>query len=363
MSFNGGQPAGVLLRADASASIGLGHCLRLLALAEGMVRRGGSAVFVVGGQSQCIASQLESRGFVVIPFWGTTGSDEDLRFVHKVGAAVGAHTVCIDGYDFPEGYYRQLRSEFVTVAMDDLASQAFDVDLVINPNFAGEHLPYKTSHGTRLLCGADYILLRSEFTQWQLEKEEVDTVRGRVRHLLITFGGSDPTGGGARILRALAGMAPMSITVVLGAGFIEDSQFFPAVLSALADGHSVVLASQPSDMSNCIAWADAAISACGGTLWELAYFGIPVVGFSVVDNQDSIAASLKKQDRIAGGQRLDSLSDSDLSEILSEFMRDREKRAELLRRFAEVVDGLGVERVLDGMDECRIARSQGLISA
>ena len=251
----------------------------------------------------------------------------------------------------------------MTVAMDDLASQAFDVDLVINPNFAGERLPYKTSHGTRLLCGADYILLRSEFTRWQLDKEGDDTEMGVVRHLLITFGGSDPTGGGARILRAMAGMAPMSITVVLGAGFVVDKAFFPSVYCALADGHSVVLVKQPSDMSNCIAWADAAISACGGTLWELAYFGIPVVGFSVVDNQDAIARTLKQQGRIAGGSRLDSLPDSELSEILTEFIQSSAIRAELRSRFAEVVDGLGVERALDGMEECRIAGLQSKRSA
>jgi spore coat polysaccharide biosynthesis predicted glycosyltransferase SpsG len=96
-------------------------------------------------------------------------------------------------------------------------------------------------------------------------------------------------------------------------------------------------------------WADLAICAGGSTCWELAYMGVPSIILILAENQRGIAESLAE----AGaadclGWHADAGSGA-ITEAVARLVADPERRAALTRRGRRLVDGQGVERVVDAL--------------
>lgn len=338
----------IVLRADASETIGAGHAMRLLALAEAMHRRGGDARFLLGGAPEFVASKLRKRGFVVDLFLGEIGSVADQQALCRLADSVDASAVVVDGYHFDSRYLAAVQQCYPTVVMDDLGGSSLPVDLVVNSDYGAEKLAYSTSGSPQLLLGSSYALLRSEFIRRARTLDSAPSPLGLAK-VLITFGGSDPANASVRVLHSLIDREPLHIHVVLGGGYQHRLELSGVVQLAEERGHIVELISNPSDMATCLAWADMVISAAGGTLWELSYLGLAVAAYSVVDNQDPVATSLRDKNMIFAGQRLDTLSDSALRASLSGMFDDAEERVRRANRFSALIDGCGAERVLDAI--------------
>ncbi|MBN1104389.1 MAG: hypothetical protein JXL84_13310, partial [Deltaproteobacteria bacterium] len=111
------------------------------------------------------------------------------------------------------------------------------------------------------------------------------------------------------------------------------------------------------DMAALMAWADMAVSGGGSTCWEMAYMGLPNLVLVLAENQKGVAVSL---DRLGCSVRVGSketLSAGRMSEIAGALVRDRDKRRHMAEKGRSLVDGLGVQRVVDRMME--IAGSAG----
>ena len=112
-------------------------------------------------------------------------------------------------------------------------------------------------------------------------------------------------------------------------------------------GHDIEIQRAPDDIAAVFAGADAAISAAGGTLGELAYLGVPAIGYAIVDDQVAPARELVRLGAIAGGATLAEQSDAELREQLARFFADDAARMQVRERALETADGEGARRVLD----------------
>jgi spore coat polysaccharide biosynthesis predicted glycosyltransferase SpsG len=144
--------------------------------------------------------------------------------------------------------------------------------------------------------------------------------------------------------------APLEIHVVVG------PYFSPALRQeienlAAASRHRVSLIEAPEDLRAEMLWCDLAIATSGLTKYELAATGTPTVLLS------HDAAHAKNNEAFAAlGISLDlgeasRLSSSAISEAVSGLLQDSAGREEMSRRGRATVDGAGVERIIDVIEE------------
>ncbi|MBL9037518.1 MAG: hypothetical protein JNG84_03280, partial [Archangium sp.] len=97
---------GLFIRADASASMGTGHVMRMLALAEAW-REAGGAVTFGGAIPPALVTRLERSGASVV---ASPAGGDDAQFTVAAAKAAGASIVVADGYHFPLEYQRRVRA-------------------------------------------------------------------------------------------------------------------------------------------------------------------------------------------------------------------------------------------------------------
>ena len=190
----------------------------------------------------------------------------------------GARALVIDSYEVREECLSRVRASLVAV-IDDLADRSLPVDLVINGAANACELAYRTSPGTRLLLGPEYVLLRKEFAQ-----APTRSISANVKRVLITVGGMDPHVLTPRLIawtqEALEGVA---IDVVVGPFFGEDSV---AQAEKMAAGNpAVAVHRDPAAIRNLMLACDLALTGGGQTTYELAATGTPAVAIRIADNQ------------------------------------------------------------------------------
>ena len=187
-----------------------------------------------------------------------------------------------------EGQMRPFTGKIMVI--DDLADRPHDCDLLLDQNlYKGMERRYEglvPDHCERLL-GPRYALLRPEFAAARRTLRHRD---GRVRRILVFFGGSDLSNETAKALEAirLLNRSDIAVDVVVGASnakgdmIREICQRMPNTCFHL----------QVENMAELMALADLAIGAGGTTTWERCYLGLPTIVLVLADNQREVAEAM-----------------------------------------------------------------------
>lgn len=166
----------------------------------------------------------------------------------------------IDSYQLPLEAYEWV-SERVKRAIffDDTLRLDYPKGVILNAAMGAESLPYTPKEGRELWLGKEYALVRKEF--WNRPKKSISP---KIQSLLLTLGGS-----------ALGAEAQRRIEALL-------RERFPALeILTLAPSQNPSAAEIVAKMRR----ADIALSASGGTLYELAACGVPTIALKLVENQ------------------------------------------------------------------------------
>lgn len=337
----------LLVRTDASSAIGLGHAMRCLSLAEAYAEAGGTVAFLMVAPPEAFAERATRGGAEVRSLAVAPGSMEDLRETLTAAEQLGAAWIVLDGYHFDSDYQSGLVAGGPPVlALDDHGHVSrYSAALVLNQNVGADERAYgNRGPGTRLLLGPRFALLREEFRRWARPREPTPP---RARHVVVTFGGSDPENVSGRVLEALADVdVPVEVDLVVGPSNVNRD-----ALEAAADRcpHPVEVLVDVSDMAARLAGADLAIAAAGVTALELARVGTPHIAIAIADNQRPGAHALGRDGVIVDlGWHAD-VSRAAIADAVAALAEDPGWRAELSRRGRGLVDGRGAERVLAAM--------------
>ncbi len=332
---------------DAGEQIGLGHLRRCMTLGAALQEKGCEVRFIVP-RAPLVQMLLRQNGFsesVPIDFESSTL----LKETRAILTQFAAEFLIIDSYRI-----RNVHSGSVPArvgVLDDLADRWLPVDLVINSGVSASDLNHQVPSHTRLLLGAEYVLLRKEFRQ-NLER----IVRAGVRSVLIPVGGMDPHGLTPRLLDwALRFYGDIDITVLVGPFFSAETcrQLKDIALSR----PNIQLDSEAAHVRELMLSSDVAISGGGQTTYELAATGTPAVGIMLADNQRSNLRGLA-----AAGTLLwaGSADDDDLHVKVDDCLgrlNDVACRTALSKAGRGLVDGLGADRAAQAIIElCTDAR-------
>ncbi len=322
--------------------------MRCLALAQAWQGRGGQAVFVTGSGFEALEHRLRESGIPIHHAQGASGSIQDAQHLSRIAQNLGAHWVVVDGYAFQEDYQLALKQHgYKIVWIDDYAHAPIEhVDIVVNQNIYADLAMYPDPPGeTVFLLGSQYAMIRREFRQCQGASNQPAS---KEFHLLVTLGGATHHQVLTKIIHAAASLqgAPLEIKVVVGLAQSHDDDFQHAVESC---PHDVQLIHNPSSMPDLMHWAHVAVSAAGGTCWELAYMGVPHLVVVIADNQQPIAAGLHDRGQAVSLGWHYELDTHVCAQQLARLIRDPAACAAMSRKGREMIDGLGANRVLDEM--------------
>lgn len=286
------MPSTLLIRADASPAIGVGHAMRCLALAQAWQDGGGGVVWFAREMPASLAARLRREGVALHLSSGPVGGARDAGAVRRLARRSGAAWIAVDGYRFGPAYLGTLHGGGPRLlAIDDMAHlEHYPVDVLLNQNEGASAASYagKLGASVPLLLGARHSLLRREFRAGCAPRP---ARAGRRLRLLVTMGGSDPVNATQTILGRLAAgrHAHLHVAVVAGAA----NPHVAALRAATARApYQCELHVAVDSLAPLMAWADAAIAAAGSTVWELAAMELPALVGAGEGNQFAVLRGL-----------------------------------------------------------------------
>lgn len=332
----------LLLRCDANVSIGTGHVMRCLALAQAWQDCGGHAMFAMAEHTPAVRERLRSENCQILRLQADPGSSEDAAKTSEAARACAAAWVVVDSYCFGSHYQWVLKEEGCRVLFvdDNGHSQHYSAELVLNQNvYADEEAYRQRDGGTELLLGPKYAMLRREFSAWQGWKREIPA---RARRVLVTMGGSDPDNVTALVLRVVLSQPDARATVVLGGSNPHTTELYE---EAHQYGDRATVLENVLDMPALIAGADVAVSGAGTTTLEMCYLGLPALLVVLAENQRRAAEQLDARGVALNLGAIKHLDLGHTEECLARLIASHETRAVMAMRGQQLVDGRGAQRV------------------
>jgi UDP-2,4-diacetamido-2,4,6-trideoxy-beta-L-altropyranose hydrolase len=351
----------VVIRADASSSIGSGHVMRCLSLGGELRRRGASVEFVSRNHPGNLSPVLERAGVscrllppgrIAAPAagdpphaaWVGASWSEDL------GQTLQAMTtapdwIVVDHYGLDARWESAARRTGAKIfAIDDLADRQHDCDLLLDQNLlpAGRYEDLVPATAG-VLTGPAFALLHPDYEQLH---REVSLRAGRPRRLFVFFGGADRQNLLARSLRAFLGLGRDDVEVDAVVGNTGNP---PAeVLELAAGAPNIHLHSGLPTLAPLMAAADLAIGAGGASSWERLCLGLPSIIITLADNQRPIAKALDDAKLAISLGHQEEVKQEDIAAMLA-LLLDAELDPDWSARCHAAVDGRGAPRVADAL--------------
>lgn len=342
-------------RVDSSYRIGSGHLVRSITLARALRSKGADVSFVCRVQPGAAIKLIEAAGFTAILLppcpddstsaFSSVPEGEDAEQTVNALAST-PDWLFVDHYEYGIGWESRVRDRGMKLGVIDDLARTHTCDLLVDPNWHGNEaaLRYKDklpSHTTALL-GPAYALLGPEFAP--LRKSPVDR-KQPVNRVLVYFGGSDANELSAKTAKAFSAgkLAALSVDIVVGATTASDH----GAAAVMADRPAVRIVSHQPSLAPLLSATDLAIGAVGGTTWERMCLGVPTLAVVLADNQRGSAKSLADEGLIRLLGEGDKLTSEAIASQLLSLLDAPEERQQMADKGQALVDGRGVERVVD----------------
>ena len=343
----------LLLRADANPAQGAGRVKRCLALAASWRRRGGPATLLSYCPTPALRQRIETVGIdlVEIPMRHPDTADlmTTLSALEKVsGDTSELPWVVLDGHHFDAAYQSLLRSAGCRLlVIDDTAHLSrYDADMILNHGLNAQRIAYNHAPDTLLLLGTRFGLLGPEFQRWQ--GGVVRQCPEVARKVIVTLEGCNDNNAILKIIEALKqiSLADLEVRVVTDACDEDLAELHQAIASVSS---RFFLETQVTDIAPLMGWADLAVTVGETTSWEIAFMNLPAVILIFDENQAVAARDLDEFGSACCLGQIENLSREEIAGAIVHLMYDKETRKRMSQRAKVLVDGKGVERLLDVM--------------
>lgn len=325
----------IVFRVDGNSTIGMGHVMRCLSLADELRDRDYHVFFVVS--DNCVTGLIQKRGYDIYSLnscWSDYSDKVDklINFVIEKKAS----WLITDSYFAKESYFKSVSGfQLAWITENHPDSMGVKVDLFINYNIYMNN--FQGTYPLKNYClGSKYALLRKAFKGGASKHGE---------NILILTGGSDSLNIATLISKTLVKNVDYTNKII-----VVSSSLNPNLkkLNSLSEQITVLI--DVEDMPAIMTNARVAVSAGGSTLYELAACGVPTITYSFTDNQIENVMAFSKMDIMpyAGDFRFD--KDVVLEKIVNHVNRyygDNETRLNVSDKMKNVCDGFGASRVAD----------------
>lgn len=287
----------ILIRTDASTRIGAGHLMRMLALGQLLSDSGYEVHFATIPYNPPILDYLKDDvNLECLAMEIPWDASKDVERLLSLAARIKPSWIILDGYHFGSDYeYKIKQSGFKLLRVDDIPSNHYYADVLLNQNYGAQDMNYSTESGTQILAGLRYVLLRREF-------REINPLDKKVKeneplHLLVSLGEiSKKTDTlNFRIVQGLSNICEryLSATLIVGKMGGKISHLEKAAKNI---SWPIEIKTHSQNMAKEMFKADLAIVSGGSTMWELMYMRVPFLTISLTEAQRSYLCLLSQKE-------------------------------------------------------------------
>lgn len=333
----------IMFRADGNSSIGSGHIMRCLSIADALKKKSKNSIFIVSDKS--MKNTITSRGYECIVL-GTDYKNMESEFdsLPLLIKDYSCETVVVDSYYVTKNYLKSLRELTKTVYIDDVFSFAYPCDILINYNIYADKALYEDLYAKegmtapQMLLGPSYAPLREIYSDIRPKEIHED-----VNEVLVLTGGSDPLHIAVSLLKEIPDTPHFTFVVgLLSADYAEITEL-------ASKKKNVTIQGPVENLKGLMEKADVAISAAGSTQYELCAMGVPCVNYAFADNQLPGAKGFSSRNLMlySGDFREKSNPSGEIVRNLSTLISDCNMRSDFSANMQKVVDGNGALKIAD----------------
>lgn len=314
----------VVFRADASIKIGTGHVMRCLTLAEELRERGAEVCFACVALPGNLIQYVREQGY-------------DCHVLIKTDDLILAQGdwLVVDHYQLDFEWENLMRVHFHKIfVIDDLANRKHDCDVLLDQNyFSNQEKRYQNliSEACHMFCGPRHTLLRKEF--WN-ERQGFSRKNDIVEKILVSFGGTDPSGETLRFLRWWKSVsieyAQIALLVVVGQNCLDKEK----ILDLAQTMKNISIHIQTKQMAKLICEADIGVGSGGSSIWERCYLELPTVVRIVADNQREVSNEAAALGVVLQG------TEEQFFELVKGLIADKQKRSLMIDKMRAVFWGM-----------------------
>jgi UDP-2,4-diacetamido-2,4,6-trideoxy-beta-L-altropyranose hydrolase len=349
----------VVIRADAGPTLGLGHVIRCISLAQALHDRGHKITFI---SIKSLSESIPVAEYPEFDFLEFEQSHADEPGELKQRWPGGVDLLVVDSYFLDREFEDKCRGwSRKILVIDDLANRPHNCDYLLDmaPSRRPENYENLVSPDCVYLLGTDYALLRPEFAKLRQAATEHRMQPGPLKRILVNFGGTDDNNTTPLALMAIAkSRLEVEVDIMVGSGAtnlqkIKDAikEFYPQAILHLDVRNPAPL----------MASADIAIGAGGGTMWERCCLGLPtIVVQSSPDQSLNYSVIADMQAMWPAGQH-ETISVESLADQLCLLSQNANEVQKVSQTAASICDGRGARRVAQRVS-APIARDQKQIS-
>lgn len=264
----------ILIRADSSSEIGLGHIMRDL-------------VFAGQYPDDTVAfacRNLEGNMIDRIPYPVHILASDEPEEVSKLITGLNIDMVVFDHYGIDAAYEEKIKNQTgVTIlSFDDTYAKHY-CDILLNHNISANPSRYQrlVPEHCELRCGSAYTLIRDEF------KVEKAIDREKVYDVFISMGGTDPTNITLTILKTLSDDLSVCVVTTTGNPHLDELESF------IRGKENIALYVNSEGVAKLLHQSRLAIVTPSVMVHEVLFMEIPFIAIKTVSNQTDLYAYLK----------------------------------------------------------------------
>jgi len=315
----------IAFRVDSSTTIGHGHVMRCLTLAQALARAqkpiNVAISFITKAHQGNINHLISKVGYQLIllaagnslvkqedshTWLGCTPEQDAIQTIAAIKTLAPIDLLIVDHYAIAKAWHQLVKPFYQQLmVIDDLASRPLACDILLDQTLSRHAAQYQqlVPKHCQLLLGQNYMLLRDEFAALRAQakdrrKQIIEQQNGlqdkqlSQANILITMGGGDPDNLSTLALLAIeklrAEFPNISATLVLSSQS-KHLKHLQLQQQNLPWCHLII---DSQSMAQLMLNADIAIGASGATAWERCCLGLPSLTTVNADNQQLIATNL-----------------------------------------------------------------------
>lgn len=338
--------APVIFRVDAGPRMGWEHLSRCAVLAAALQRRRRQAYFLSQLDPACLALNLKRGGNDWLDADSPAGTPDDLTELLQEVRRLRPAAVIVDSPDVKEDYLSELRhTGTLVVSLDSLAQLAFPSQLVINPLLGPSRESYEFAHGTQLLLGPRYALVRPEVRRQRPVRSQEPAQPFRAA---VALGDDDPNNQAGGLAKALLNSPRVGRVDVLVRPYHRDLEALQAMAEQCPGRMEVVF--EGPDVALRLARCHFAVTAGNSWSLELACVGVPQLMIVQSENHWPTAQRLEEEGAaICLGWHANVLP-ATLRQVVQDLLSDPQERQALSRCGRKLIDGRGPDRLVTALE-------------